>query len=1181
MDDDDRDVRLEEPVIVEDAPPLTPAEEIALLEDELAKRTEDTNNIRDRLAQHYARLRGRDDDPVSDPGSIPSRRRRRSSDSDDRPKTIKLALPDKYYGTWGKCTAFISKMRNYIDAYPRSFPNETTKIAFAASYLQDRAWDWYDGWSRRSETPPTFALFSKWLELSFGDPDKEGTAQRKLLTLKQTGRASEYWVEFNKLCLDVQWEDTALQYHFTNGLKPNVAASLAVVDGGFANVSILARKAIAVDDSLHRLETNRTHDRVGRYDHSRPNRFSGMDRKDHTQRPTNPRYSKEGGRSVGQTTRVTATMSDATWQYRMKNGDCLQCGSKDHRKNDCPELQGSNGKKAAFNKVTTDRRPDRKKPTPRADNSGSDGEGHAKLYAMFASSSPGDLLTTLVSIVGHPNDNPRAMLDSGATYNFIDERYAKALGLTLVLKDKPERLHLADGSEAKTGALTHTTDVTLLLGEGFNPYASTFHVTAIGGSPLVLGYPFFATVDPDIDWNRRVIRARRGAYEMHKPNASGANLQALGVRIMTMSAIDFQKDAEEGVDNEAMGVVYLRSAVGGSVEDLVEDVVPKDYHDLMDVFSKKDADTLPPHRSFDHRIPLTEGKQPTFGPIYSLSQMEQEEVQKYLDENLAKGFITPSESPAASPILFVKKKDGSLRLCVDYQSLNAITIKNRYPLPLIGDLIDQLRGAEIYTKMDLRGAYNLLRIEEGEEWKTAFRTRYGLFEYRVMPFGLTNAPASFQHLMNYIFRDLLDVNVIIYLDDILVYSRHVADCVGHVREVLHRLQKHQLYAKHTKCEFNVRRVEFLGFVITPGGVAMDQNKVKAVLEWPDPKNVKELQSLLGFANFYRRFIKNFSKMVTPLTTLTRKDATWSWGATAKEAVRLLRDAFTTAPVLAHFDPALPITLQTDASDYALGAILQQEFEGRTHPVAFYSRKFTPPELNYPVHNKEFLAIFASLMEWRHYLEGATHTVKVLTDHNSLEYFLTKRLLTRRQARWSESLADFDIRIVYQAGTKATLPDCLSRRPDYRPTDTTRSSRSEELNEHNMVAMLLSLRATEVQPFESWSARIAHCKARNELTTILEHNVGSVVKGADGLIRRGKALYVPKELRKEVLKRKHDLRTAGHPGRLKTYTMIPELFWWPTLKADTHPYVDTCVECQRTKVSHQTPAGELMPLPVAE
>ena len=236
--------------------------------------------------------------------------------------------------------------------------------------------------------------------------------------------------------------------------------------------------------------------------------------------------------------------------------------------------------------------------------------------------------------------------------------------------------------------------------------------------------------------------------------------------------------------------------------------IPERYKQFQDVFEKKNADILPEHRPYDCAIDLQDGAQPPFGPIYNLSQNELTTLREYIDENLAKNFIRHSKSPAGAPILFVKKKDGSLRLCVDYRGLNKVTVKNRYPLPLISGLLDQLGQAKIYTKIDLRGAYNLVRIKEGDEWKTAFRTRYGHFEYNVMPFGLTNAPAIFQHLMNDVFREYLDRFVVCYLDDILIYSKDVEEHEEHVKLVLQKLREKGLYAKAEKCAFHQPKVEF-------------------------------------------------------------------------------------------------------------------------------------------------------------------------------------------------------------------------------------------------------------------------------------------------------------------------------------------------------------------------------------
>lgn len=246
-----------------------------------------------------------------------------------------------------------------------------------------------------------------------------------------------------------------------------------------------------------------------------------------------------------------------------------------------------------------------------------------------------------------------------------------------------------------------------------------------------------------------------------------------------------------------------------------KETLPAEYTDFADVFDKKNADRLPPHRPYDCPIPLLPNEQPPWGPTYPLSETELTALKEYLDENLAKGFIRPLTSPAGAPILFVKKKDGSLRLCPDYRALNGITVRNRYPLPLISDMLDRVKSAKIFTKLDLRGAYNLVRMKEGDEWKTAFRTRYGHFEYLVMPFGLTNAPATFQRFVNEIFCDIMDKFIVVYLDDILIFSEDPATHQDHVKTVLERLRENSLYAKLEKCSFHKSQVEFLGYMVSP------------------------------------------------------------------------------------------------------------------------------------------------------------------------------------------------------------------------------------------------------------------------------------------------------------------------------------------------------------------------------
>jgi transposase InsO family protein len=478
--------------------------------------------------------------------------------------------------------------------------------------------------------------------------------------------------------------------------------------------------------------------------------------------------------------------------------------------------------------------------------------------------------------------------------------------------------------------------------------------------------------------------------------------------------------------NQALGLKPVKKELN------LKEYIPKEYHEFLPLFSEALAKNLPPHRPYDHRIPLREGFTPPFGPLYPLSKTELQALKEWLEDNLSKGFIRASSSPAASPILFVKKPDGTLRLCVDYRGLNEGTIKNRYPLPLLQETLMRLSRAKYFTCLDIRGAYNLVRMAEGEEWKTAFRTRYGLFESLVMPFGLTNAPSDFQALINNVLRAYLDDFCSAYIDDIIIYSNTLKEHREQVYKVLKALSDAGLHLKPEKCQFHKQEVKYLGFIITTNGIRMDPSKVSCVLGWETPKNITDVQCFLGFANFYRRFIKDYSAVVTPLTGMTRKEGgkylPFVWGPEQQTAFDHLKYAFTTAPILRHFDYDREIVVETDASDYVSAGILSQyDDEDILHPVAFYSKKHSPAECNYEIYDKELLAIVRAFEEWRPHLEGSSHPIQVLSDHKNLEYFMTTKLLNRRQARWSEFLSRFDFKIVYRPGKAGGKPDALTRR----------------------------------------------------------------------------------------------------------------------------------------------------------
>ncbi|UTT90066.1 hypothetical protein NDA17_003465 [Ustilago hordei] len=560
----------------------------------------------------------------------------------------------------------------------------------------------------------------------------------------------------------------------------------------------------------------------------------------------------------------------------------------------------------------------------------------------------------------------------------------------------------------------------------------------------------------------------------------------------------------------------------------------------------------------------------------------------------------------------VSGKDGGLRLCVDYRGLNEITVKNRAPLPLIEEQLFLLRKARIYTKLDLRAAYNLIQIAKGDEWKTAFGTQLGLYEYLVMPFGLANAPAHFQSFINDIFQDIIGIYVVVYLDDFLIFSDTEEAHVKHVTEVLTHLRSNRLFAKLSKCEFHTKTVEFLGYIIKPTGIEMDPEKVRTVKEWPMPESIHDIQRFLGFANFYRRFIAHFARIAKPLTSLVKpieRFKKFELPEEAQQAFHKLIQAFTSAGVLQHFDYHLPTRLETDASDFAIAGVLKQEHEGRWHPVAFYSRKKSSAEKNYEIHDKELLAVVACLTQWRHMLAGLPSQLVILTDHEALKYFKSQRHITGRQARWAILLADFDFILQYRPGDKGGEPDALTRRTDMQPAGEEQDHNVRQLlpprvfketadHDSTLVAPMLSMESIAskglkdlvkiFQPLDQELQEI-HRKKPFELKDDLWYSGGRLVIPKVTMPGRtnnrhsrsakevdGQSLSV-EHLRFMVMTQCHDGITAGHVGRDATIKAAQRHYWWPNMTAWIADYVASCPVCARYKAPRHRPYGLLQPL----
>ncbi|KAL0554254.1 hypothetical protein IC582_008171 [Cucumis melo] len=480
---------------------------------------------------------------------------------------------------------------------------------------------------------------------------------------------------------------------------------------------------------------------------------------------------------------------------------------------------------------------------------------------------------------------------------------------------------------------------------------------------VILGMDWLAANHASIDCSRKEVTFNPPSMASFKFKGGGSKSLP-----QVISAIRASKLLSQGTWGILASVVDTREVnVSLSSEPVV-----RDYPDVF----PEELPGLPPHREVEFAIELEPGTVPISRAPYRMAPAELKELKVQLQELLDKGFIRPSVSPWGAPVLFVKKKDGSMRLCIDYRELNKVTVKNRYPLPRIDDLFDQLQGATVFSKIDLRSGYHQLRIKDEDVPKTAFRSRYGHYEFIVMSFGLTNAPAVFMDLMNRVFREFLDTFVIVFIDDILIYSKTEAEHEEHLRMVLQTLRDNKLYAKFSKCEFWLKQVSFLGHVVSKAGVSVDPAKIEAVTGWTRPSTVSEVRSFLGLADYYRRFVENFSRIATPLTQLTRKGTPFVWSKACEDSFQNLKQKLVTAPVLTVPDGSGSFVIYSDASKKGLGCVLMQQ--GKV--VAYASRQLKRHEQNYPTHDLELAAVVFALKIWRHYLYG--EKIQIFTDHKS-------------------------------------------------------------------------------------------------------------------------------------------------------------------------------------------------------
>ncbi|GJS34396.1 reverse transcriptase domain-containing protein [Tanacetum coccineum] len=533
---------------------------------------------------------------------------------------------------------------------------------------------------------------------------------------------------------------------------------------------------------------------------------------------------------------------------------------------------------------------------------------------------------------------------------------------------------------------------------------------------------------------------------------------------------------------------------------------------------------------------------------------EMQELSGQLQELQDKGFIRPSHSPWGAPVLFVKKKDGSFRMCIDYRELNKLTVKNRYPLPRIDDLFDQLQGSRYFSKIDLRSGYHQLRVHEEDIPKTAFRTRYGHFEFTVMPFGLTNAPAVFMDLMNRVCKPYLDKFVIVFIDDILIYSKSKEEHEGHLRLVLELLRREKLYAKFSKCEFWLQEVHFLGHVINQGGIHVDPGKIKAVKNWEAPTSPAGVRSFLGLAGYYRRFIANFFRIAKPLTLLTQKNKKYVWGAEQEEAFQLLKSKLCDAPILSLPNGVEDFVVYCDASNQGLGCVLIQI----NKVIAYASRQLKIHEKNYTTHDLELGAVVFALKFWRHYLYGTKSVI--YTDHKSLQHIFDQKELNMHQTRWIELFSDYECEIRYHPGKANVVADALSRKERVKPKQVWAMA----MTIHSRVKGMIL--AAQGEAFDQ----------ENVMNERLHGLDQQMERKRDGSLYFMDRIWVPLVggVRTVIMDEAHKSRYSVHPGADKMYYDLRDMYWWPGMKRDIATYVSECLTCAKVKAEHQRPLGLL-------
>ncbi|CAH9101834.1 unnamed protein product [Cuscuta europaea] len=1036
--------------------------------------------------------------------------------------------------------------------------DEDEKVEASMVAMEDRALNWFHLWENQTEET-SWETLKKSIIRRF-QPELIQNPYGPIPSLKQTGTVLEYREEFEMVMAPQQNMDTdLLKGIFITGLKKEVKSELKL----YASKSLTETmdRAIMIEQKNEAVYSKRKEDDkfMGRERGPIPLKVQNWgegyksksgsagtynsEKNGSGSRNSQPWFNTKGARVTeihpSGIKKVGPQLSQEEYQERSKKGLCFKCGDKWSREHTC---------KLKNYKLILVEYSEEEAECEEENGSSSDEEEvvmESKSMQLSLMSKEGIPSMRAFKVKGYlkwklGEQEVDVLIDSGATHNFISQGLVNQLKIPYQIITG-YKVQIGNGDRIANNGRCE--GLALCLQKAV--IQQDFYILELGGTDVVLGMEWLASLgDVEVNFQKQTIRWKEQGQEQLVQG--DPQLNSLEVSLTTMTQI--LQDAGDG---------YLVFCEGISVVSVEGEAEDDTWKQLLAEFPEvvQPRKQLPPRRSCDHAIHIQEGACiPNIRP-YRYPQYQKTEIERIIKEMLNEGLIQHSNSPYSSPILLAKKKDGGWRFCGDYRALNKITIPDKYPIPIIEELLDELGGATIFSKLDLKSGYHQIRMKEEDRQKTAFRTHEGHYEYLVMPFGLTNAPSTFQALMNQVLRPFLRKFALVFFDDILVHSRSVEEHQEHLRKVLGALQDNQLVINAKKCSFGQSKLIYLGHIISGGGVAADPTKIEAMTMWPEPKDLKGLRGFLGLTGYYRRFVQGYSKIALPLTQLLKKDS-FQWGPEATKAFEELKRTMTTLSVLATPDFDKMFIVETDASGTGLGAVLMQE--GR--PIAYMSKELSQRNQHKSVYERELMAIVLAVQKWRPYLLG--RMFEIHTDQKSLRFLTEQRLMGEEQQKWTSKLMGFNFIIKYKPGVENRVADALSRRP--------------------------FLHSLSIVTCQEWEGLEEELLKDPKCLTLFQNLVSKPDQYPDFQNKKGLLYYKGKLVLPsasprvtKILNEYHSSAVGGHSGYFRTMKRVSNLFYWQGMRKDIKKFVEECPTCQTNKYQALKPAGLIQPLPIPQ